>query len=140
MYLEVLVAYTFNLNNIGRIHLLCTPNVGPTRVICRISGINLSLYFHLFRYHAKIHLAQQARLGYHSPMLWIRSVSMMIVSLIVEMFQRSQELNNAMQSRGGEPVYWQENAVYSKRNWLGIACIVTFYVIYGGFSHDKMLF
>lgn len=81
----------------------------------------------------KIHLAQQARLGYHSPMQWIRSVSMMIASLFVEMFQRSRELNNAMQARGGEPVYWQEKAVYSKKNWLGIAGIATFYVLYGGF-------
>ncbi|KOS68217.1 cobalt ABC transporter permease [Lysinibacillus contaminans] len=81
----------------------------------------------------KIHLAQQARLGYHSPMQWLRSVSMMIAALFAEMFQRSRELNNAMQARGGATVYWQDTAIYSTKNWLGIAGIATLYIIYGGF-------
>ena len=80
----------------------------------------------------KIHLAQQARLGYHSPMQWLRSASMLIAALFAEMFQRSRELNNAMQARGGEAVYWQETAIYSKKNWFGIAGIATLLVIYGG--------
>lgn len=80
----------------------------------------------------KIHLAQAARLGYHSPMQWLRSASMLIAALFVEMFQRSRELNNAMQARGGEAAYWQETAVYRKKNWLGIAGIATLLVIYGG--------
>lgn len=80
----------------------------------------------------KIHLAQQARLGYHSPMQWLRSASMLIAALFSEMFQRSRELNNAMQARGGEPVYWQETAVYNKKNWLGIAGISILFIIYGG--------
>ena len=81
----------------------------------------------------KIHLAQQARLGYHSPMQWLRSVSMLIVALFVEMFQRSRELHNAMQSRGGEAVYWQEMGSYSKKNWLGMATLFLFLIIYGGY-------
>ena len=81
----------------------------------------------------KIHLAQQARLGYSSPMQWLRSVSMLISALFVEMFQRSRELNNAMEARGGEIVYWQENVTYSKKNWLGIAAIFILLIIYGGF-------
>lgn len=81
----------------------------------------------------KIHLAQQARLGYHSPMQWLHSVSMLITALFAEMFQRSRELNNAMQARGDETVYWQDTAIYSKKNWLGIAGIATLYIIYGGF-------
>ncbi|MFJ7735666.1 cobalt ECF transporter T component CbiQ [Lysinibacillus sp. NPDC097287] len=80
----------------------------------------------------KIHLAQQARLGYHSPMQWLRSASMLIAALFSEMFQRSRELNNAMQARGGEPVYWQETAAYSKKNWLCIAGIAILFVISGG--------
>lgn len=80
-----------------------------------------------------IHLAQQARLGYHSPMQWLRSVSMLIVALFVEMFQRSRELNNAMQSRGGDAVYWQEMGSYSKKNWLGMAAILLVLIVYGGY-------
>lgn len=80
----------------------------------------------------KIHVAQQARLGYHTPIQWLRSASMLIAALFAEMFQRSRELNNAMQARGGEPVYWQETTVYSKKNWLYIAGIAIFFVIYGG--------
>ncbi|MEB2299581.1 cobalt ECF transporter T component CbiQ [Lysinibacillus xylanilyticus] len=81
----------------------------------------------------KIHLAQQARLGYSSPMQWLRSVSMLIVALFVEMFQRSRELTNAMEARGGEMVYWQEKASYNTKNWLGIAAIFILLIIYGGF-------
>ncbi|MGE7093936.1 cobalt ECF transporter T component CbiQ [Lysinibacillus sp. NPDC048646] len=81
----------------------------------------------------KIHLAQQARLGYRSPMQWLRSVSMLIAALFAEMFQRSRELNNAMQARGGEPVYWPENVSYSQKNWLGITSVFVFLIIYGGF-------
>ncbi|MEA0555884.1 cobalt ECF transporter T component CbiQ [Lysinibacillus irui] len=81
----------------------------------------------------KIHLAQQARLGYHSPMQWLRSISMLIAALFVEMFQRSRELNNAMQSRGGESVYWQETSSYSKKNWLGMAVIFLVLIVYGGY-------
>ncbi|MFJ7733935.1 cobalt ECF transporter T component CbiQ [Lysinibacillus sp. NPDC097231] len=80
----------------------------------------------------KIHLAQQARLGYHSPKQWLRSVSMLIAALLAEMFQRSRELNNAMQARGGETVYWQEDVTYSTKNWFGIAAIFVFLIIYGG--------
>jgi len=81
----------------------------------------------------KIQLAQQARLGYHSPMQWLRSISMLIAALFVEMFQRSRELNNAMQARGGEIVYWQEVGSYSKRNWVGMAAIFLFLIVYGGY-------
>ncbi|WP_374966207.1 cobalt ECF transporter T component CbiQ [Lysinibacillus sp. RS5] len=81
----------------------------------------------------KIHLAQQARLGYRSPMQWLRSISMLIAALFAEMFQRSRELNNAMQARGGETVYWQENVTYSMKNWLGMAAIFISLIIYGGF-------
>ncbi len=81
----------------------------------------------------KIHLAQQARLGYHSPMQWLRSVSMLIAALFIEMFQRSRELNHAMQARGGETVYWHETGAYSKKNWLGMTAIFLFLIIYGGY-------
>ncbi|MCL1696126.1 MULTISPECIES: cobalt ECF transporter T component CbiQ [unclassified Lysinibacillus] len=81
----------------------------------------------------KIHLAQQARLGYSSPMQWLRSVSMLIAALFVEMFQRSRELNNAMEARGGEAVYWQQDVSYNINNWLGIAAIFILLIIYGGF-------
>lgn len=81
----------------------------------------------------KIHLAQQARLGYSSPMQWLRSVSMLIAALFVEMFQRSRELNNAMEARGGETVFWQEKVIYNTKNWLGIVAIFILLIIYGGF-------
>jgi len=81
----------------------------------------------------KIHLAQQARLGYRSPMQWLRSISMLIAALLAELFQRSRELNNAMEARGGETVYWQENVTYCMKNWLGIATIFISLIIYGGF-------
>ncbi|MEY9979912.1 cobalt ECF transporter T component CbiQ [Lysinibacillus sp. RC79] len=81
----------------------------------------------------KIHLAQQARLGYSSPMQWLRSVSMLIAALFVEMFQRSRELNNAMEARGGETVYWQDDVIYNTKNWAGIAAIFILLIIYGGF-------
>ncbi|MFJ7839435.1 cobalt ECF transporter T component CbiQ [Lysinibacillus sphaericus] len=84
----------------------------------------------------KIHLAQQARLGYQSPMQWLRSISMLIAALFAEMFQRSRELINAMQARGGEAVYWQESSSYNKKNWLGIVIIFVSLIIYGGISHD----
>ncbi|WP_107949488.1 cobalt ECF transporter T component CbiQ [Lysinibacillus parviboronicapiens] len=80
----------------------------------------------------KIHLAQQARLGFRSPLQWLRSISMLVAALFAEMFQRSRELNNAMQARGGETVYWQENFISSRKNWLGIAVIIIFLIIYGG--------
>lgn len=108
---------------------------------CRIPALFVELVeltyrfiFIFFRQYAKkIHLAQQARLGYHSPAQWLRSISMLIAALFAEMFQRSRELNNAMQARGGEMVYWQENATYSMKNWLGIAAILLFLIVYGGF-------
>ncbi|MEB2282073.1 cobalt ECF transporter T component CbiQ [Lysinibacillus xylanilyticus] len=81
----------------------------------------------------KIHLAQQARLGYSSPIQWLRSVSMLIAALFVEMFQRSRELNNAMEARGGETVYWQDDVTYNTKNWVGIATIFILLIIYGGF-------
>ncbi|MGE7941501.1 cobalt ECF transporter T component CbiQ [Lysinibacillus xylanilyticus] len=81
----------------------------------------------------KIHLAQQARLGYRSPMQWLRSISMLIAALFAEMFQRSRELNNAMQARGGETVYWQEDVTYCMKNWLGMAAIFISLIIFGGF-------
>lgn len=81
----------------------------------------------------KIYLAQQSRLGYSSPMQWLRSVSMLIAALFVEMFQRSRELNNAMEARGGEAVYWQQDVSYNINNWLGIAAIFILLIIYGGF-------
>lgn len=81
----------------------------------------------------KIHLAQQARLGYQSPMQWLRSISMLIAALFAEMIQRSRELNNAMQARGGEAVYWQNNKSYSKKNWFGIVAIFTCLILLGGF-------
>ncbi len=65
-------------------------------------------------------------------MQWLRSISMLIAALFAEMFQRSRELNNAMQARGGETVYWQENFTSSRKNWLGIAVIIIFLIIYGG--------
>ncbi len=81
----------------------------------------------------KIYLAQQARLGYYSPIQWLRSLSMLIAALFVEMFQRSRALNNAMQSRGGEAVYWQEASSYNKKNWLAMALIFLLFIVYGGF-------
>ncbi|MGE7840876.1 cobalt ECF transporter T component CbiQ [Lysinibacillus sp. NPDC093712] len=81
----------------------------------------------------KIHLAQQSRLGYQSPMQWLRSISMLIAALFAEMFQRSRELNNAMQARGGESVYWQDSVCYSKKNWFGIVFTFLFLILYGGF-------
>ncbi len=81
----------------------------------------------------KIHLAQQSRLGYQSPMQWLRSISMLIAALFAEMFQRSRELNNAMQARGGESVYWQDSVRYSKKNWFGMVIIFLFLILYGGF-------
>lgn len=61
---------------------------------------------------------------------------MLIAALFAEMFQRSRELNNAMQARGGEAVYWQESSSYNKKNWLGIVIIFVSLIIYGGISHD----
>ncbi|MFU8646797.1 cobalt ECF transporter T component CbiQ [Lysinibacillus sp. RSDA_15] len=89
--------------------------------------------FIFFESMQKIHLAQQARLGHHSPMQWLRSMSMLITALFIEMFQRSRELNNAMQARGGETVYWHETAVYNKKNWLGMMAIFLFLIVYGGY-------
>lgn len=107
---------------------------------CRIPALFVELVELTYRFififldsMQKIHLAQQARLGYHSPAQWLRSISMLIAALFAEMFQRSRELNNAMQARGGETVYWQENATYSMKNWLCIAAILLFLIVYGGF-------
>ena len=93
---------------------MCYDN-GDSLFISGARRTNLSFYFYVLESMQNIHLAQQARLGYHSPMQWLRSVSMLIVALFVEMFQRSRELNNAMQSRGGDAVYWQEMGSYSKK-------------------------
>ena len=89
--------------------------------------------FIFFNSMQKIHLAQQARLGYQSPMQWLRSISMLIAALLAEMFQRSRELNNAMQARGGETVYWHNSMSYSKKNWFGIVAIFTCIMLFGGF-------
>ncbi|WP_107841412.1 cobalt ECF transporter T component CbiQ [Metasolibacillus meyeri] len=88
--------------------------------------------FMFFSSMHKIHLAQQARLGYTSPRQWLHSISMLIASLFVEMFQRSYELNNAMQARGGQMVYWKEDMAYNKRNWIVIGAIWLALVLYGG--------
>lgn len=102
-------------------------------LLIELMELTYRFIFTFFHSMQTIYLAQQARLGYHSPLQWLRSLSMLIAALFVEMFQRSRELNHAMQARGGEAVYWQDSVHYSKKNWLGIASILTFLVLYGGY-------
>lgn len=80
----------------------------------------------------KIHVAQQARLGYTQPMQALRSTGLLVTSLFVDLLKRSKELNNAMQARGGEFVYWEENKQYSKNNWMMLGAVFVSLIVYGG--------
>ena len=77
----------------------------------------------------QIYIAQQSRLGFHSPSQWLRSISLLISALLVEVLQRTSELSNAMLARGyGDTnVYFENEHTYSSKNWLVI--IVTFILI-----------
>lgn len=79
----------------------------------------------------QIYIAQQSRLGYHSPVIWLRSISLLVSSLVVDMLQRSTKLSYAMQSRSldANPMYWEDAHHISIKNWLIIMTIFSIHVI-----------
>lgn len=86
----------------------------------------------------KIYQAQNSRLGYHTARLWLHSISLLISSLFIQVFQRARELTIAMDSRGySENIsYIAEQYKYSTINWLIIFGViigmVTVYIQFGG--------
>lgn len=95
----------------------------------------------------KIYVAQQSRLAYQTFLLWLRSISLLISALFVELIHRSKELSNAMLARGGEThtnVYVDSNQPYSLKKWLlmiSIFCLFgIIYVLFGGNHDGRILF
>lgn len=83
----------------------------------------------------QIYTTQQSRLGYNTPIQWLRSIALLITSLFIDVLQRSSQLSKAMQSRSLEtsPLYWEEQLAYSKKNWIMIlcicSCIISIYIL-----------
>lgn len=73
----------------------------------------------------EIYIAQQSRLGYHTPRQQLRSVALLITSLFSNVWQRARQLNDAMAARSIEsnPLFWEENFHYSRKNWLAISVL-----------------
>lgn len=86
----------------------------------------------------KIYHAQNSRLGYRTARLWLHSISLLISSLFIQVFQRARELTIAMDSRGYTEniMYVDEQYKFSTVNWLIIIGViigmVTVYILFGG--------
>lgn len=108
------------------------------QLLIEITELTYRFIFIFLETSVKIYQAQQSRLGYRNARLWIHSISLLISSLFIEVFQRAKELTIAMDSRGytEDIVYLDDIYKFSTRNWLiifGIVIIiVTIYFQFGG--------
>lgn len=108
------------------------------QLLIEITEITYRFIFVFLETALKIYQAQNSRLGYRTARLWIHSLSMLISSLFISVFQRARELTIAMDSRGyrEDMMYIDDHYQYSATNWLVIlgimAGIVTIYILFGG--------
>ncbi|MEK4536139.1 cobalt ECF transporter T component CbiQ [Peribacillus sp. FSL K6-1552] len=80
-----------------------------------------------------IHQSQSSRLGYSSVRKGIRSLGLLISSLFLGVFQRSEQLTMAMNARGYQEniSFIDDSYTYSSRNWLiTIVTLVSLFFIY----------
>lgn len=79
----------------------------------------------------RIYIAQHSRLGYHSRQQQLRSASLLITALFIDVWQRSRQLSNAIQARtvDNTPLYWEESHYYSVKNWGYISIIILFVIL-----------
>lgn len=108
------------------------------QLLIEITEITYRFIFVFLETTLKIYQAQNSRLGYRTAKLWLRSLSMLITSLFISVFQRARELTIAMDSRGyrEDIMYVDDHYQYATTNWLIIlgvmAVIVTVYILFGG--------
>ncbi len=107
-------------------------------LLIEITEIMYRFIFVFLETSLKIYQAQNSRLGYRTARLWLHSLSLLISSLFITVFQRAKELTIAMDSRGytEDILYVDEHYQYSTVNWLIIfgiiAGMVTVYIQFGG--------
>ena len=108
------------------------------QLLIEITEITYRFIFVFLETALNIYQAQNSRLGYRTARLWLHSLSMLISSLFITVFQRAKELTIAMDSRGyaEDILYLDDDYQYSATNWLIILGIivgmVTVYVQFGG--------
>jgi cobalt/nickel transport system permease protein len=108
------------------------------QLLIEITEITYRFIFVFLETALKIYQAQNSRLGYRTARLWLHSLSLLISSLFMTVFQRAKELTIAMDSRGyaEDILYLDDRYQYSATNWLIIigiiAGIVTVYLKFGG--------
>ncbi len=107
-------------------------------LLIEITEIMYRFIFVFLETALKIYQAQSSRLGYQTARLWLHSISLLISSLFITVFQRAKELTIAMDSRGyaEDILYLDDDYQYSVTNWLiilgVIAGIVIVYIQFGG--------
>lgn len=107
-------------------------------LLIEITEITYRFIFVFLETSLKIYQAQNSRLGYRTAKLWLHSLSLLISSLFIAVFQRARELTIAMDSRGyvEDILYLDDDYQYSVTNWLIIlgiiTSIVTVYIQFGG--------
>lgn len=108
------------------------------QLLIEITEITYRFIFVFLETALKIYQAQNSRLGYRTARLWLHSLSLLISSLFMTVFQRAKELTIAMDSRGyaEDILYLDDRYQYSATNWLIIigiiAGVVTVYLKFGG--------
>lgn len=108
------------------------------QLLIEITEITYRFIFVFLETALKIYQAQNSRLGYRTARLWLHSISLLITSLFMTVFQRARELTIAMDSRGyaEDILYLDDRYPYSATNWLIItgiiAGVVTVYLKFGG--------
>ena len=108
------------------------------QLLIEITEITYRFIFIFLETALKIYHAQNSRLGYRTARLWLHSLSLLISSLFITVFQRARELTIAMDSRGyaEDIMYVDEHHEFSTVNWLIILGIiigmVTIYIQFGG--------
>ncbi len=70
------------------------------QLLIEITEITYRFIFVFLETSLKIYQAQNSRLGYRTARLWLHSLSLLISSLFIQVFQRARELTIAMDSRG----------------------------------------
>ena len=108
------------------------------QLLIEITEITYRFIFVFLETALKIYQAQNSRLGYRTARLWLHSLSLLISSLFIQVFQRARELTIAMDSRGYTEniMYVDEHYKFSTVNWLIILGViigmVTVYIQFGG--------
>ncbi|OEH93128.1 cobalt ECF transporter T component CbiQ [Bacillus solimangrovi] len=114
--------------------ILTTPFQGILWVLQKMKVPTIFLELVVFTYHfifvlwkktREIHIAQSARLGYQNYRLWLSSLAQLIVGIFIKSIRSAQELNIAIESRGGEESIPQVdgNYRYNRSSYIFIVSI-----------------